>query len=218
MLLLAICTSGVLAADPTVSITVSKWAIPPLAPTNFHITQTGVGSVNVTWTMGTAANITIVRGSTIGYPFSIFDGDAIYSGNSTYVEIDSLNLTENVYYYRAWSQNQYGTSATYAQASIGSKPEAPFDAATLARFIVSLIDGPMGITNMMFAVGLMAYGFWRKSWLRVMFAVSLIVWGVFAMPYDIKVAAPFIGIGALLFILGISQSIKSHAEAKEEVI
>jgi hypothetical protein len=216
MLLLAICTSGVLAADPTVSITVSKWAIPPLAPTHFQITQTGVGSVNVTWTMGTAANITIVRMSTAGYPFSIYDGDAVYSGNATYVEVNSMALTTYTYYFRAWSQNEYGTSTTYAQASIGSGATGGVDVSALMALILSLINGPTGIVNMMFAVALMCFAFWKKGWLRAILALSLIIWGAFVIQYDIKIAAPFIGVGVLLFIMGIFQIIAAQREARGE--
>lgn len=208
----------VMAADPTVTITVTKWSQAPLAPTDFEIEQTGASSINITWVKGTAANITIVRGSTNGYPFSIFDGDAVYSGNGTYVEVGGLGLSTYTYYYRAWSQNEYGTSTTYAQASIGAEAEAGVDVSALTALVVSLIEGPTGIVNMMFAVAIMGFGFWKRSWIRVMLAVGLIIWGVFAMPYDIKVAAPFIGIGFILFILGIFQTITAYREAREEAI
>jgi hypothetical protein len=208
--------SSVIAADPVINITVTKWNIAPLAPTDFEIEQTGASSINITWTKGTAANITIIRGSTSGYPFSIFDGDDIYSGNGTYVEVSGLGLSTYTYYYRAWSQNQYGTSASYAQASIGVEAEAGTDVSALWALILSLIEGPMGIINMMFAVALMGFGFWKKSWIRVVLSLALIIWGVFAMSYDIKIAAPFIGIGAILFIMGISQIITVSREASAE--
>jgi len=216
ILLLLLCASGVMAAGPTVSITVTKWNVPPLAPTHFKITQTGAASANITWTKGTAANITIIRGSTSGYPFSIFDGDSIYSGNGTYVEVGSLGLNTYTYYYTAWSQNEYGTSIGYARASIGLEGEPSADVSALTALIISLIEGPMGIMNMMFAVALMGFGFWKKSWIRVVLSLALIIWGVFAMPYDIKVAAPFIGIGFILFIMGISQIITVSREARAE--
>jgi hypothetical protein len=205
-----------LAADPSITITVTKWNIPPLAPTHFEIEQTGVSSINITWAKGTAANITIIRGGTNGYPFSIFDGDAIYSGNETYVEVGSLDLALYTYYYRAWSQNEYGTSLTYAQATIGTGAAPSADVSALTALILSLVDGPMGIINMMFAVALMGFGFWKKSWIRVALSLALIIWGVFAMPYDIKVAAPFIGIGFILFIMGIAQIITISNEARTE--
>jgi len=214
--LLLIGLAGIVSADPTVTITVTKWNVPPLAPTNLEIEQTGASSINITWTKGTAANITIIRGSTSGYPFSIFDGDDIYSGNGTYVEVGGLGLSTYTYYYRAWCQNEYGTSTGYTQASIGVEAEAGTDVSALLAMILSLIEGPLGIINMMFAVALMGFGFWKKSWIRVILSLALIIWGVFAMPYDIKIAAPFIGIGAVLFIMGISQIITVSREASAE--
>jgi len=217
ILLLLLCASGVMAADPTVSITVTKWNVPPLAPTHFKITQTGAASANITWSMGTAANITIIRVSTNGYPFSIFDGDAVYSGNGTYAEVGSLNLALYTYYYRAWSQNEYGTSLTYAQATIGTGAAPSADVSALTALILSLIEGPTGIVNMMFAVALMGFAFWKKSWIRVILALALIIWGVFTIPYDIKIAAPFIGIGFVLFIMGIFQNIAGQRETRGEM-
>ena len=208
--------AGIVSADPSITITVTKWNIPPLPPTHFEIEQTGASSINITWAKGTAANITIIRGSTSGYPFSIFDGDSIYSGNGTYVEVDSLGLNSYTYYYQAWSQNEYGTSTGYARASIGVEAEPSADVSALTALIISLIEGPMGIMNMMFAAALMGFGFWKKSWIRVVLSLALIIWGVFAMPYDIKVAAPFIGIGFILFIMGISQVITVSREARAE--
>jgi len=49
----------------------------------------------------------------------------------------------------------------------------------------------------------------------VLLAVALIVWGAFAIPYDIKVAAPFIGIGFILFIMGIFQVVEASRETRE---
>ena len=181
----------------------------PSAPTNFQIEQTGVSTINITWAKGTGANITIVRGSTDGYPFDISDGDSIYSGNGTYVVVVPLDFTLYTYYYRAWSQNEYGTSTTYAQSSIGHPTDAAVDV------LVSLIEGPTGIINIMFAVALMGFAFWKKGWLRVMLSLSLVIWGTFAMQYDVKIAAPFLAVGTLLFILAIFQLITASREAAE---
>jgi len=94
--LLLLCASGVLAADPAVTITVSKWVQVPLAPTNFTITELSATSINITWTMGVAANSTIIRADTSGYPWTVLDGNAIYSGNATYVVVEGLSLTDTV--------------------------------------------------------------------------------------------------------------------------
>ena len=204
----------VIAADPQVTITVTKWSIPPLAPTDFEIEQTALHSINITWTKGTAADITIVRCSTAGYPFSIFDGDAIYSGNGTYVAVDGLDFTAFTFYYRAWSQNDYGTSASYAQASIGVGTEEDEESSITSL----LVEGPMGITHVVFAGLLLIVACWKKSWIRVTLSACLIIWGVFAMPYDIKMAAPLVGIGTVLFIMGILALIGQYRQRQEEAM
>lgn len=216
VLLLAI-PIAVAADAPVVTITVAKWASPPLAPTDFTITQTSTTSINITWTMGMASNTTIVRMSSSGYPWSIFDGTGIYSGNSTYVEVDDLNLSTTMYYIRAWSQNDYGTSEDYAQASIGTASTGSADVDELMAMIVGLIEGPTGIVNMMFAVALMGFAFWKKGWLRVMMGVSLIIWGAFMMSYDMKIAAPFIAVGFILFVKAILKLIAEYRRDREEV-
>lgn len=215
VLLLAMLTIAVSAADPVVTITVAKWHQAPYAPTDFTITEVGASSVNITWTPGLAANITIIRASTSGYPFSIFDGSPIYSGNGTYVVVNDLSLSSAMYYFRAWCQNEYGTSADYAQATVGTAPTGTTDLSELMALLIGLIEGPTGIINMMFAVTLMGFAFWKRGWLRVLMSASLIVWGTFITAYDMKIAAPFIGVGVLLFLMAIFQLITAARETRE---
>lgn len=218
ILLLGLAAATALAADPTVTITVSKWAQVPLAPTDFTITQIGANSINITWTMGTAANITVIRGSTSGYPWLITDGSAVYSGNGTYVVVADLNLSSSTYYYRAWSQNEYGTSTGYAQASIGESTSVggTVDMSELIELLTHFVEGPTGIVNMMFAVALMGFALWKKGWLRVMLAVSLIIWGTFMTAYDMKIAAPFIAVGTILFMMTILKLIANYRESQRQ--
>lgn len=214
-MLLLLCVSITIAADPSVSITVSKWAQAPLAPTDFQITELSTTSINITWTMGTAANITIIRGSTSGYPFTVSDGTEIYSGNLTYVVVNDLSLSDTLYYFRAWSQNEYGTSAGYAQATAGTGTTSA-DLTELMALMTGLIDGPTGIVNMMFAVALMGFAFWKRGWLRVILATSLIIWGAFMLEYDVKVAAPFVSVGSLLFVIAIFGLIENYRATRRE--
>ena len=214
--LLLLCSGTAIAADPSVSITVTKWAIPPLAPTDFEIEQVALHSINVTWTPGTAANITIVRYDTDGYPFSIFDGSSAYSGNGTYVQIDDVDLDEYTYYFRAWCQNEWGTSSTYAQASIG---DASSNATTTTMGILdfSLTGDGFGLLEMIFLIAIIVIACWKKSWIRILLSLVIITWGTFAMEFDIKVASGILAIGTILFFIGILNKIKSARVAREEV-
>jgi hypothetical protein len=168
----------------------------PLAPTNLTITQVGYHTYNLSWAMGIAATTTIIRASETAYPESVTGGYPIYSGNETWLIVTGLDPDMTTYYFRAWSENEFGYSVDY-------------DEETLANVL--------GLPQILFVVGLCGFAFWKKSWIRVVLSLSLIIWGVFAMPYDIKVAAPFIGLGAILFILGIIQIIASHREEQAEV-
>ena len=154
----------------------------PAPPTDFTVTEIGNTIVSITWTMGTNADTTIIRCSSGGYPRSITDGYLVYSGNGTSVTVDGLNLDISTYYYRAWSQNEYGYSTNYAQEYAGN---------------------PIGIPAIMFVIGLCGFALWKKDWLRVLLSICIIIWGVFAMPYEIKIAAPLVTLGTFLFIMGI---------------
>lgn len=161
----------------------------PSPPTDFTVTEVGNTIATITWSMGMRANTTIIRGGSSGYPQSISDGYLVYSGNETETTIVGLDLDTTTYYYRAWSQNEYGYSRTYAQDYAGN---------------------PIGLPTLLFVIGLCGFAFWKKDWIRVLLAICIIIWGTFAMPYDIKIAAPLLAVGTLLFIMGIVHVIQTR--------
>jgi len=69
---------------------------------------------------------------------------------------------------------------------------------------------PIGLPEIIFLLALMGFALWKGSWLRVLLSICIIIWGVFAMPYDIKIAAPLIAVGTVMFIIGIMNIISSH--------
>lgn len=217
-MLLALCVSGVAVAAPSINVTISLTTTPD-APTDLEITQTGVASINITWAKGLGANITIVRGSTLGYPFSVFDGDAIYSGNGTSVAVSSLDLATYTYYYRAWSQNDYGTSSGYDQDSIGHGAGDDDDdtTSTMGILDLSLTGDGFGLLELIFIIAIIFLACWKKGWIRIVSSLVIIVWGVFGMQYDIKVAVALLAIGTILFFMAILNKIQSARAAREEV-
>lgn len=76
--------------------------------------------------------------------------------------------------------------------------------------------GPLGIPQMIVILALMGFALWKKSWIRLTLSLCLIIWGIFAIPYDIKVAAPLIGIGTVLFIMGTLNLITQYREHGDE--
>lgn len=174
------------------STELSFWTVAlPDAPTNFTITQVGDTIVNIGWTMGNRADSTIIRGASNGYPANMEGGYPVYSGNGTSVVVDSLNLDTSAYYYRAWSQNEYGYSVNYAEAYVGN---------------------PIGLPGIVFALGLCGFALWKKDWLRILLSICIIIWGAFAMPYDIKIGAPLIAIGTILLAIGVMHRIRAGGE------
>jgi hypothetical protein len=165
----------------------------PGPPLNFATTAVGDTIVDITWTMGARANTTIIRGSSSSYPLSVTDGYLVYSGNATSTTIDSLNLQTSIYYYRAWSHNDYGYSVAYAEGSAGV---------------------PIGILSIIFVVSLCGFALWQKDWIRTLLSVCIIIWGVFAMQYDIKIAAPLLALGTILFIKSVMRRIQTAREVE----
>jgi hypothetical protein len=163
----------------------------PGPPTDFTITRVGVNAIDITWTMGAAANTTIIRASETEYPTNVTEGYAVYSGNETEVVLNGLAIDMTTYYYSAWSENGWGYSFDYAEASIGD---------------------PIGVPSLVFAIGLCGFALWKKDWIRVLLAVCVIMWGIFAMTYDVKIAAPLVGVGTVLFFMGIVHEIQARRE------
>jgi len=71
---------------------------------------------------------------------------------------------------------------------------------------------PLGIPQMIVILALLGFALWKQGWLRVVLGLCLIIWGAFAVSYDIKIAAPLIGIGTVLFIEAILRQIQHSRE------
>lgn len=76
--------------------------------------------------------------------------------------------------------------------------------------------GPLGIPQIIVILSLMGFALWKKGWLRVVLSLCLLIWGTFAMSYDIKIATPLIGIGTVLFIMGTLNLIAQYRESGDE--
>lgn len=154
----------------------------PFAPTSFTITQTGPDSILITWDMGTAANTTVIRGSATAYPGSLTDGYEVYSGNGTSVAMSGFDFDIAGHYFTAWGQNSFGYSSNTARGNVG---------ATIA------------LPALIFAIGLCVFALWKRGWLRILLAICIVIWGAFAVPYDMKIALPLIAVGMILFTISI---------------
>lgn len=75
-----------------------------------------------------------------------------------------------------------------------------------------LIGSSLGILDIIFALALLGFALWKKGWIRVILSLCIIIWGTFAMQYDIKVAAPLLAVGSVLFIQAILVQIQHARE------
>ena len=90
------------------------------------------------------------------------------------------------------------------------------DTATFGGFFnITIGGGDMSLLQIIFIVLLCIIAIWQKTWIRIVASMAIISWGIASMPYDVKVGIPLIGIGLLLFILGILKLIESRRESQE---
>jgi len=75
---------------------------------------------------------------------------------------------------------------------------------------VVALPNPIDVPEVIIVAVLIGLASWKKSWIRVITSIGIIIWGAFFTPYDIKWAAPVIAIGVVLFVIGIMNIISSH--------
>lgn len=79
-----------------------------------------------------------------------------------------------------------------------------------------VFGNPVGLPQVIFVLGLLGFALWKTHWIRVLLSICLIIWGVFAMPYDIKIAAPLVAIGTMLLVMGTMNMISQYRQSREE--
>ena len=73
-----------------------------------------------------------------------------------------------------------------------------------------VLPNPIGIPEILFVIALCGFALWKKTWIRVILSLGVIIWGAFTMSTDVKFAGPLVAIGTVLFIMGITNIISSH--------
>jgi hypothetical protein len=100
--------SVVLAANPTVTITVSVWVVG--APSGLVITYISDTEVQLDWVKGLDAENTMIRAKFGSYPTSRTEGYQVYYGDGITATDTGVNFDEGVadVYYSLYSQNADG--------------------------------------------------------------------------------------------------------------
>jgi len=78
-----------------------------------------------------------------------------------------------------------------------------------------VLPNPIGLPEIILVVALLGFALWRKGWSRIILSICIIIWGTFALSYDIKVAAPLIAVGVVLFIEATLRQIQHAREATQ---
>ena len=74
---------------------------------------------------------------------------------------------------------------------------------------VVALPNPIGIPEIILVAALLGFALWKRGWIRIILCLGIITWGIFFMAYDAKVAAPLLGVGVVLFILGVMTQIRN---------
>lgn len=105
----------------------------PNPPASLTFTNTGADNIQrLTWTKGTGANNTNIRGlAGLTYPSTPTSGTNIYNGTSTTAYVNNTYLLPGqLYSFRAWSYTYYGAehkdSDSYSSRRGLTKPYAPY--------------------------------------------------------------------------------------------
>lgn len=204
--------TDVSAHQPTAWIRVtaqgSDNAAVPQEPQHFLATAVSNYEVEITWTLGLNATHTLVRRQIGSYPSSIFDGVQVYwgTGDNCSDSIDMTVLDDDIYY-RAWSWNPIGYSASYAQdiVEIGG---AMANALTMFGAIVLLL----GLT-----FGAYHYRRWPIAIIAGVLWVGLAAWAftTSASAFDLWWFMGFAGI--CMFIVAIGEPIWMRSKIETEV-
>lgn len=98
----------------------------------------------------------------------------------------------------------------FAVATMALLLPSPLQAAT--EISVVAFPNPIGIPEVLIVIALLGFALWKRDWVRIVLSLCIIIWGAFFIPYDVKLAAPLVGVGSILFIMGILRLIAQYRE------
>lgn len=78
-----------------------------------------------------------------------------------------------------------------------------------------IFDSGITIVHVVIMLALCFFALWQAGWIRIVLSLGIIIWGVWALQYDVKIAGTLLGLGTLLFFMGIMAKIsQSRADTQ----
>lgn len=154
------------------------------APTGFTVNDLGAITLEFTWTTGTGANYTMIRGARDYYPALITEGELIYYGPAESYNSTGYALDVTEYLFSAWGfwSDNTSHSTDYATASEGG---------ALMSELADAIEGLAGNINM-------------APFMAMAVMIPLIFFTWLSIKIDSEWGSPILAFitGGLSFILG----------------
>ena len=146
------------------------------------------------WTIPASVGTYFCVASAVGYGYDTMSYPVYYSSANV-----TVNASAHVDSDEIWGVNMSGYT----------------DTATFGGILNDIFGGNMKelLVFLLFPMGLLGFALWKRGWLRILLSICIIIWGIYAVSYDIRIAVPFIAIGPILFIQEIISQIQ-HARGK----
>jgi len=190
--------------NATVTVTLRDWQGTAVFTNQTMTYLTGSwGKYAYNFTTPSTEGAYIAESCAVGYGYGsetvliTASGNITYSGNFT-----GANVTD------PWGVNASGYTGGLTFGGLFN---------SLIGGLTMLFEGnPIGIPQMMLVITLCILAVWKRGWIRILLSICIIIWGIFAFQSDVKVAAPLVAIGSILFIEAILRQIQHAREEQAE--
>ena len=79
-----------------------------------------------------------------------------------------------------------------------------------------LFDTGLNLVQLVLVLAICGFALWQRGWIRIILSVCIIIWAVWTMQYDVKIAGTLLGLGTLLFFKAILAKISNARETAKE--
>jgi hypothetical protein len=76
-----------------------------------------------------------------------------------------------------------------------------------------LFNTGLSLVQLVLVLAVCGFALWQRGWIRIVLSLCIIIWAVFTLQYDVKIAGTLIALGTLLFFEGILGKVNQAREA-----